>query len=770
MPASRLTPFLALLFCVSTFAAEPPPRLTIKPADLERARENVRRYEWARKYRDEVVKKADARVAQFTPAFVERMVEATTPLATIFTPCPACRDLGKNWFPHGQWQWNVTRPEELKCEMCGTVFPNPKYPETVIVRTKWGMPQTLSFVGGKTFQLFNYKDGRPSISGCIRARKVDFVTDACRDLAEAYLLTGDVKYASSVRVILLRFAKVYPHYLVHSGYGQFMDMDPRVAVTKISELHTGFWTAGRATGHGQESRFVKAVAFAYDATFGAGVYSEDEKRTIEKDLLRESTILLVADKQINNKSVGNRTAAAMVGLVLDDRELIDFGMEGFRKTTGEWFLPDGGTPESPAYALMALSNTIDMPLAFHELWKEPKYTAAWTMLVDSLQGDCTIVPYADAYARRKFDASWAELLVANYPTSPRYLALLKQLCGENLREAPAARAIYYREPGLESRAAAPLSLPSFCGPDQRIGFLRTGDDGRESLLVLSASRWGTHHHLDSLNLYYWKDGRELLTDLGYLWDNPQKSMTTRTLAHNTVLIDGKDQERDRGGDVEFFQASEHVKVMRGSSKAYEKAKQYERTSAIIDHGDGHSYVVDFFAVEGGKTQDYVFHGPHQNFTLQKATTRPSSKSLYDFTNVRTIETGKFWRVLWHMNDRGDDRADFVAWSLPREDETARIGDGWGQRDGYNSDRGKTIPYIVRRTRGGGTKRFVSVFESHPPNEPFVLAVKRSDTWGGNVKLEVETPEGRDYIECSASGLRVTSKRGEKVLWKFAIDE
>ena len=35
---------------------------------------------------------------------------------------------------------------------------------------------------------------------------------------------------------------------------------------------------------------------------------------------------------------------------------------------------------------------------------------------------------------------------------------------------------------------------------ERIVHGRTGADGRESLLLLSASHWGGHHHLDSLNL------------------------------------------------------------------------------------------------------------------------------------------------------------------------------------------------------------------------------------------------------------------------------
>src|SRR6185369_12858747 len=169
-------------------------------------------------------------------------------------------------------------------------------------------------------------------------------------------------------------------------------------------------------------------------------------------------------------------------------------------------------------------------------------------------------------------------------------------------------ALYYREPGLEEKNAPALALPDFCPPELRIGHMRTGAEGRESLLLLSASHWGGHHHEDSLNLTYWKKGAELLSDLGYLWDHPQKHQAARTVAHNTVLIDGKDQAtKTRGGEVRFFRTSEHVKVMEAASQAYSDAGLYRRTSALIDHGSGRNYVVDFFRVQGGSTQDYVFH-------------------------------------------------------------------------------------------------------------------------------------------------------------------
>jgi hypothetical protein len=797
---------VALLYCSTSLRADEPildfspwreyratvihPALTIKPADLAKARQNIGRYEWARKYAAEVRKSAAANLGRLTPQFIEQMIPQTTPLSIEFTPCPACRAQGRTWHPHGRWTWSVDRPDELKCQICGAVFPNDTYPETIELHTHWGRPQTFSYFGGEPFKVFSYASGRPSFSGNIRARKVAWMAGACRQLAEAYALGGDQNFAVGCRAILLRLAEVYPFWLVHVGYGEYADMDPRIAARDIKTLpadelvyppnrpdrmlHTGYWQAGRASGNGQEHTFVRAVAEAYDLTCeakdasGQAIYSDADRKTIEEKLLLQSTILLTADKPINNKSVGNRTAAAMVGLVVGHPQLVRFGLDGFTKAVDEWFLPDGGTPESPSYAMMALHGISDMPWAMRG-YGDPAgyrdatgkrldhidlfhgaYERAWNAIVDGLQGDLTFVPYADTYAGRRIDSAWVELLAAAYPQRPQYLALLKELCGADLSDANASVALYRREPELEKRSCPPFALPDVCLPDLRIGQMRTGDNGRESLLVLSASRWGNHHHLDSLNLYYWKQGHELLGDLGYLWDNPMKQMTTRTLAHNTVIIDEQDQRTtDRGGEVRFFKISLHVKAMRASSNAYGQAKQYQRTSAIIDHGDGRNYVVDFFSVEGGRTHDYVFHGPTPDFKCSHQSLPPSPASLYDLTNIRGITASAPISLVWKL----DEKTEFMATSLDAQ-QTIYLGDGWGQRDPFNADLGRTLPYIIRRQTGDGPHRFVSLFESHPPGRALIKTATQA-LLDGAVLVTVETARGRDYIVCSDQPVKRT---------------
>lgn len=789
------------------------PCLTIKPENLDFAHENIRQYGWARDYASNVERIINRHLHLITPAFLEKMIEETTPGDPLWAPCPACRDQGKPVHPHGLFTWEVENPDQIKCNMCGTVFPNEKYPEDIALHTKWKKTQTITYYGGDPFIIFGYTKGRPSFSANIRSRKVQWIANYCHALAEGYLLTNNLIYAEACRSILLRFADCYPTWLVHVGYGEYADMDPRVAAMNINNLPepelcpppnepdkrlwTGFWTAGRASGVGLESDFIRNVVSAYDFTCNAinpgntPVYKDDEKLKIERDLLLESTILLVCDKQINNKSVSNHTAAALVGMCVGHPGLLRFGLDGFNKTVDEWYLSDGTSSETPFYGLMTLGGIWDMAQAAHgysdpkgyidesgkridllDLYHHTSYGNVLNAFFRGLQGDLCYPPYADSFRTTSLDVSYVELMVANFPEHIEYLSLLKALCGNDLAlhsGSPEFRnktntdkaddealltlpydlikptgsssfSFYYRKPNLEKKASPVLTLTDWSPPQLRVGHLRTGVDGRESLLLMSASGWGKHHENDSLNLYYWKQGQEVLSDLGYLWDHPLKPQNIRTVAHNTVLIDEKNQvTKERGGEVLLFKTFDHVKVMEMSSSAYSEASLYRRTSAIIDHGNGQSYVVDFFRVEGGKQQDYVFHGIGNTCIVSDLKLEPlTSPKLYDFSNIRFADGNVVWSTTWQNGDN----MTCVAWSVGQHGEQAMVADGWGQRDWKNSDINATIPYIVRRCNGEGVKTFISLFEGYQGSKPFIKKVKLIDKEG---VIIVDTAIGTDYI-------------------------
>jgi len=811
------------------------PAGSIKAADLARARQNLQVHEWARRYLESLKRDANKWLPKLDEAFLERMIPDTTPGEALFTPCPACRALGKPYLPHGNWRWKPEAPDTLQCRACDTVFPNVEYPESVVIRSTWGKPQVFTFVGGKPFPVFSYLHGRPSMTGNIRARKVEWMATLADQWAQLYGLTGHLEYAKPVKSILLRFADVYPFWLLHVGYGEYADMDPVVAARQILDLpsdelvyppnkpdrklHTGYWTAGRAGAVGLEGRWVRSLVRAYDFTSGAqaedggSLYSASERVHIERDLLVESAHLLKADAAINNKSIGNHGAAALVGMVTGEPALVRFGINGFEKTVNQWFLPDGSMPESPCYTIFALEGILDLGQALrgysdppgyrdaegsridrYDPYHQTLYKLVWEGMFKALQGDLFYPPFADSFRITHLDPKMLELMVANYPEKKEYLSLLAASLKGDWSKAYAPYAIYYAEPNRDKVPVPELKLPGYCSPDLRIGFMRTGHDGRESLLTLSASHWGIHHHKDSLNLYYWKNGEELLSDLGYLWDHPDKEKTERTMAHNTLLIDQKEQiTHGRGGTVEYFIDSQHVKAMRASSGAYPAATRYERAATLVDHGNGNNYVVDLFWVEGGEVHDFIYHGPNSNVTAEAhsvsipaSTARPSLwtkmlamfrrpverntpllasasiPALYDLENLREIASREGAPYVLRWKTEGG--MILSAWNLAGKNEVAYIGDGWGQRDSKNKDRGETLSYVVRRTTGPGLHTRVSLFEGHKEGvEAFVRNVALLPVSVGGAEatvLQVDTSVSRDYIVLSASPEAMTVRTRE----------
>ncbi len=782
------------------------PATIVKPQDLARAKENIRRYAWAGRYVERLRQSADDVLKGLSREYIEQMIEPTTPGCT--GPCPACRAEGLPWHPNGQWSWSVSSPNQLVCSVCKTVFPSEEFPESVVVESKWSRGQKFTFIGGETFKCFGYTRARPSLSGIIRARKVSHMTGRLDTLATAYALTEDPRYAHGAKAILLRFADVFPEYLVRAGYGygEYAGMDPHVAAERINNLpedelvyppnkpnrkiYTGYWSASRIGTSGMDGGWVIRIAVAYDLTCtakekDAPVYSDQEKRRIEHDLLLESTYLAACDPAINNKSVGNRAGAAVVGMCVGHPGLVRFGLDGFLRTVDGWFLPDGGTSESPAYAMMTMGGIRSFALTFRDYSDPPgyfspdgtrldgfdacrdtRYGDCWQGLIWTLQGNLRFPPSADSYRTTSISSSYAELIAVAYPTD-EHIALLKELAGNDLAGGSPREAIFYREPGLDGRDVPSLHLPDVVFPFLAQGYLRTGPTGRESLVMLNASDYGGHHHLDSLDLYYWNNGHELLSDLGYLWDHPDKYQTYRTFAHNLVMIDGRDQQRGgRGGSFHLFSVTPHMKVMEASSNAYGPDTLYRRTCAMIDHGQLGSYVIDIFRAGGGTTRDYVFHGPGNQYEIEGLSLAPvetdsSSKEALPLEDLQRAPGESPWSICWEL----DSGYEFRVLSPGQSGEMVAVGDGWGQRNHRNTDRGATLPYVVRRRVGeNGRDAFVSVFAGNPADKRLVQGVRllpiRGSAPPDAIAVAVETAEGTDLVVSMLDPKHVTIAFGE----------
>jgi hypothetical protein len=237
-----------------------------------------------------------------------------------------------------------------------------------------------------------------------------------------------------------------------------------------------------------------------------------------------------------------------------------------------------------------------------------------------------------------------------------------------------------------------------------------------------------------------------------LWDHPDKHQTCRTIAHNLVVIDGRDQQtKGRGGQFHLFSVTARVKVMEASSNAYGPGSLYRRTCVLMDHGQAGSYVVDIFRAGGGARREYVFHGPGNRFEVEglplaPAPSNSSSPGALPLENLREAASQSLWSVRWELQDGYELRV----LSPGQPGETVAVGDGWGQRDHRNTDRGAVLPYIVRRRVGENERSvFVAVFAGNPIDKRLVEGVEllpvRGDNSSNAVAASVKTADGADLV-------------------------
>ena len=749
------------------------PATIFSRGDIERARDNCARQSWGKKVLARLLARIE-KAGSVTKGWAKTYVPSTTPYSPHFTMCPKCEFARM----HGAYDWYPDDPEQIVCKGCGTVYPNEDYPEDLTFHSKYDINQKITLYGGKSWYAYGYQAVHSSFSGHARIHQCRYAANTAEDLALAYALTGRKTFARSAANILRRFADVHPNYLIHSCYGDIADMDPKIAAPNVNHLpedewcppgntpnrilHPGYWAVLRwGSSGGMEGTSLQKVILAYDLI--AETLSDEDRKHIEHNLLLDAATVLYCNSVINNKTGMNRCAVALIGITCGDPLLVRFGLDGFVRAVRDWWLPDGGTPESIGYAHMMLagvwrtaeamkqySDPDELDLAPAridrlDLYKWPRYRAVWQNIARPLLPNLDYPLLTDNRLPCHLSAMHADILARNYPS------LNHQLLQRDIAKVPRcytgriaqfwyggnldSSAAFYRTP-----ARLPAQPPKFVddlGPHLNIGTLRTSERGNTGTTILYGADHKGHHHCDNLNLYYWKEGRELLTDLGYLWDMEDvRYGVTRTLSHNLVLVDEAEQiSYGRRTTFHLFSSTPNAKVMEASSNVYPGASIYQRTVVTVNSGPT-EYVVDVFRVRGGKTHDLVLHGPDNSLSLKGLAAKRTQKQVYDFTHLRKGQSNSPWTATW----RPDGGKPFRVHVPASANETVFVGQGFGQRKAV--DRGETIPYLTRRRTKKG-----SIFTTVYCEGSTVKSVRElySDPRTLTLVLEITTQRGKDIV-------------------------
>jgi hypothetical protein len=489
--------------------------------------------------------RATERIREMDEAALLRMVPVQSGL--FYVGCPNCQ----SGHQERQLTWSPERPDELVCRYCRHRYPSEKYPmsKTLEVRNPRGELHRYPYwedAKGYRYFFAAHRDDEMR----------EYLAGQTRSLAYLYAATRKVEYARRAALLLDRFAQVFPGWCYHYDY-PFRQKEIFEGAVPPAKFLPGMRTA-RWTWWAYND-MPGPLLDAYDQIRDTGVLSPERKTRIERDLFRNVAEQLLANPEAySNMSPRLWGSLFRVGRILEEPRYVEAPAARIARMLREHFFYDGSWAEgAPSYARQTVGS-LRQALA--------------------LGGD-----HADPPELR--DAE-------------RALALLRL---PNGRHVP-VHDTWSTDQNDPLERSAPFLLPALGH-----AALAGGEGARQWQAHLTWSGGYGHEHADALSLLLWTRGREALSDLGYTHTR-YRAWTLASVAHNTVVIDERNQEsRATDGALRYFDAS-HPRVQVVSAdgdRAYPGlAKRFRRTLVAVDG----QYLIDWFEVEGGKVHDYFLHG------------------------------------------------------------------------------------------------------------------------------------------------------------------
>ncbi|HFE53711.1 MAG TPA: hypothetical protein ENK07_09710, partial [Bacteroidetes bacterium] len=418
------------------------------PKRVATARENLSRYAWARTVFDSLRARADYAAGR-SEAALRAWIPDYAPTRAV--DCPRC---GANWRGY-IWQWSLDDPNALRCRRCGARVVPDDYPrnDSLVVRDPQGRAHVLPVYRsseGKQYLLWER----------LAYQHLQQVGRWLEALAAVYAVTGEERYANTIRILLLRLAEVYPGYALHDW----------------THFGTRPWPrAGKISGWNYEDAvFLVKCGKAFDATAASPVWKTAERDSVKRGLFRCGADFLTAvrpDQGIVNDIPFRFAGVAWAGRILQDHNVMrwvlddELGIVPFIRS--QW-LPNGTWIErSPSYDLMALRNFHEAVEAVEGYSDPPDYQGADRYEDVSLlrvrrlrqiyehpfritYPDGTLPPINDSHAGQKPPALLAEAALSWY-NSDRALFDLATVLGDSSLSRGSAYALFHRPPDAPER-------------------------------------------------------------------------------------------------------------------------------------------------------------------------------------------------------------------------------------------------------------------------------------------------------------------------------
>ncbi len=635
-------------------------------------------------------------------------------------------------------------------------------------------------------------------------------------LAEAYVLTGDTAYSHRAGILLDRVADLYPS---HDFGKQGLVYENPGITGYVSTWHDAC----------QETR---QLALAYDMVSKA--VSEDKKlsaflseksarykteaaKNTPAEVIANIENGLLLDPQRNRRRIysnypqtdmtlailkniaGREGDRDSVMIILDSLIIRATSVDGL---TGEKGLTGYSSYGTAHFALvLSLFSRPDPDFLQGIIRKHPEIVDMFRFYIDVWSGMKYYPNIGDCDGFALPDTVYKGLYFSTNPgLNPSMYSFLWQLY--DITGDPAFVQVLYHENGKKS-AGLPYDIfaespqkfrkeadkiieknglipevKSVNKKEWHLSVLRSGSADKERALWLDYDAGGYHSHADGLNIGLFAFGLDLLPDFGYPpvqfggWESQKAKWYEMTAAHNTVVVNGKNQVNLAGnynekkgfegqpfGKTTLWADGNILKAVRAELPLAYDIEKYERTAAMIEAGNDDFYIIDLFSVHGGADHAKMTYTHFGEISASGLNTIPSAD--YGFNtllrNFRTDTAARpGWYADWKINDRYNlshsENDIHLRLTDLSESVSVSMADAW-VTSGFNTTEGEWIPSLVIRRKGADStlvSDFISVIEPYC-GEPFISSARRIKTSGGYFALEIMLVSGERDLWITGRG-------------------
>ena len=460
-----------------------------------------------------------------------------------------------------------------------------------------------------------------------------------------FQITGDEKYAMYIKDMLLEYANMFPTIGKHPATRSY-------ARGKL------FWQCLN------DANWLVYTAQAYDCIYDW--IDEETRKKLNNELFRPYADYISLESprfhnRLHNHSTWANAAVGMIGLVMDDEDLIDRALYAFdvQDTVKLNSDNDGGTIDLMGYKEGGFLAQIDHSFSPDGYYTEGPYYQRYAMypFLIFAQGLATKMPELDILHYRDGLLIKAVYTLINQTNSQgEFFPINDSQKGMSLasRELIHAVSMAYHyggnDPGLLSivkrQGSIPLEDSGLAaargvaeGKDKPYEYksieITDGADGDEGAiailrsqditLVMKYAKHGMGHgHFDRLGFLLYDKTGEVIQDYGaarwvniehkdgggYLREN--HSWAKETVAHNTLVVD-KDSHFDRkvkdadktAGSPYYFSSQDNIQITSAKELNAYKDVDMQRTMAVVNVEElENPLVIDLFSVQAREGTRY----------------------------------------------------------------------------------------------------------------------------------------------------------------------